>query len=154
MFGYAQSSIVGDEPLNFIDHYDEFYMNLLFDRSIFRQMCTHMRKLIYLTVTNVIRRINFMVIQVRRGVESFSLNTFVLSPSVQSLVPNITNRKQTVRPPLFHILIREQDCVAVVDSYPLFIKEKRPRDQNTGYLLAVAQQTSDLFPIIQKQKFH
>ena len=27
-----------------IDHYDNFYVNLLFDRSIYRPMCTHMGK--------------------------------------------------------------------------------------------------------------
>ena len=28
------------------DHYDEFYLNLLFDRSIYRPMCTHMGSIV------------------------------------------------------------------------------------------------------------
>ena len=40
--------IVGDESLTFIDNCDEFYVNLLFDRSFNRTMCTHMGY-IYLT---------------------------------------------------------------------------------------------------------
>ena len=38
--------ILGDESL-----YDEFYVNLLFDRSVYRPMCTHMgysRELLYI----------------------------------------------------------------------------------------------------------
>ena len=34
--------IVGDEFLTSIDHYDEFHVNLIFDRPIYRPMCTHM----------------------------------------------------------------------------------------------------------------
>ena len=43
MFSYAQLSIGnrGGESVTSIDHYDEFYVNLLFDRSIYRPMCTH-----------------------------------------------------------------------------------------------------------------
>ena len=37
-----QLQIVGDEFVTFIGHDDEFYGNLLFDRSISRPMCTHM----------------------------------------------------------------------------------------------------------------
>ena len=43
MFNY-QLQVVGDEFVTFIDHDDEFYVNLLFDRSIYRPMCTHMGK--------------------------------------------------------------------------------------------------------------
>ena len=34
--------IVGDEFVTSIDHFDEFHGNLLFDRPIYRLMCTHM----------------------------------------------------------------------------------------------------------------
>ena len=34
--------IVGVESLTSIDFYDKFYVNLLFDHSIYRLMCTHM----------------------------------------------------------------------------------------------------------------
>ena len=34
--------IVGDEFLTAIDYDDEFQVNLLFDRFIYRPMCTHM----------------------------------------------------------------------------------------------------------------
>ena len=34
--------IVEDEPETYFDHYDESYVNLLFDRSIYQPMCTHM----------------------------------------------------------------------------------------------------------------
>ena len=34
--------IVEDEFLTLIDYYDEFHVNLIFDRSIYRPMCTHM----------------------------------------------------------------------------------------------------------------
>ena len=37
-----QLQIVGDEFVTSIGHDDEFYVNLLFDRSIYRPMCTHM----------------------------------------------------------------------------------------------------------------
>ena len=37
-----QLEIVGDEFLTSIDYDDEFHVNLLFDRSIYRPMCTHM----------------------------------------------------------------------------------------------------------------
>ena len=33
---------MGDEFLTSIDYVDEFHVNLLFDRSIYRPMCTHM----------------------------------------------------------------------------------------------------------------
>ena len=36
-----QLQIVGDEFETSICHDDEFYVNLLFDRSIYRPMCTH-----------------------------------------------------------------------------------------------------------------
>ena len=39
-----QLQIVGDEFVTSIGHDDQFYMNLLFDRSIYRPMCTHMGK--------------------------------------------------------------------------------------------------------------
>ena len=35
-----QLEIVADESVTSIDHYDEFYVNLLFDRSIYRLICT------------------------------------------------------------------------------------------------------------------
>ena len=34
--------IVGNEYVIFIDHYNEYYVNLLFGRSIYRPKCTHM----------------------------------------------------------------------------------------------------------------
>ena len=34
--------IVGDEFVTFIDSCDEFHINLLFDRSVYRLMYTHM----------------------------------------------------------------------------------------------------------------
>ena len=37
-----QLQIVGDVFVTSIGHDDEFYVNLLFDRSIYRRMCTHM----------------------------------------------------------------------------------------------------------------
>ena len=37
-----QLVIVGDEFVTSIGHSDEFYVDLLFDRSIYRPMCTHM----------------------------------------------------------------------------------------------------------------
>ena len=36
------NSRVGVEFLTAIDYEDEFHVNLLFDRSIYRPMCTHM----------------------------------------------------------------------------------------------------------------
>ena len=39
-----QLEIVGDEFVTFIGDSDEFDVNLLFDRSINRPMCTHMGK--------------------------------------------------------------------------------------------------------------
>ena len=38
----SRFKIVGDEFQTPIDYYDEFHVNLLFDRSIYRPMCTHM----------------------------------------------------------------------------------------------------------------
>ena len=38
----SQLKIVEDKFLTSIDYYDEFHVNLLFDRSIYRPMCTHM----------------------------------------------------------------------------------------------------------------
>ena len=40
----SQLEIVGDEFLTTINHirYGEFHVNLVFDRSIYRPMCTHM----------------------------------------------------------------------------------------------------------------
>ena len=40
----SRLKIMEDEFLTSIDYYDEFHVNLLFDRSIFRPMCTHMGK--------------------------------------------------------------------------------------------------------------
>ena len=31
-----------DESVTSINHYNEFYVNLLFDRAIYRPMCIHM----------------------------------------------------------------------------------------------------------------
>ena len=39
-----QLQIVGDEFVTSIGHDYEFYVNLFFDRSIYRPMCTHMGK--------------------------------------------------------------------------------------------------------------
>ena len=36
-----QLEIVGEEFATSIDHSDKFYVYLLFDRSIYRPMCTH-----------------------------------------------------------------------------------------------------------------
>ena len=36
--------IVGEEFVTSIGHSGEFYVNLLFDRYIYRSMCTHMGK--------------------------------------------------------------------------------------------------------------
>ena len=44
MISYAlnyQLDFVGNEFVTPIDHYDEFYVNLLLDRSIYRPMCAH-----------------------------------------------------------------------------------------------------------------
>ena len=41
---YYRLEIVGDESVTSIDHYEVFHVNLLFDRSINRPMCTHMGK--------------------------------------------------------------------------------------------------------------
>ena len=38
----SRLKIVGDEFLTSIDYHDEFHVNLFFDRSIYRPMCTHM----------------------------------------------------------------------------------------------------------------
>ena len=38
----SRFKIVGDEFLTSIDCDDEFHVNLLFDHSIYRPMCTHM----------------------------------------------------------------------------------------------------------------
>ena len=38
----SRLEIVEDEFLVSINHYDEFHVNLLFDHSIYRPMCTHM----------------------------------------------------------------------------------------------------------------
>ena len=40
-----QLEIVEDEFVTLIGHSDEFYVNLLFDRYIYRPMCTHMGKI-------------------------------------------------------------------------------------------------------------
>ena len=37
-----QLEIVGEEFVTSIGHSDEFYVNILFDRYIYRPMCTHM----------------------------------------------------------------------------------------------------------------
>ena len=37
-----QLKIMGEELVTFVDHSDEFYVNLLFDHNIYRPMCTHM----------------------------------------------------------------------------------------------------------------
>ena len=44
MFKYAQLEIVGDEFVTSIGHDNEFNVNLLFDRFIYRPMCTHVGK--------------------------------------------------------------------------------------------------------------
>ena len=41
MFNY-QLEIVRNKSPTSIDHYDEFDVNLLFDRSFYRPICTHM----------------------------------------------------------------------------------------------------------------
>ena len=46
----SRLEIVGDEFLTSIDYYDEFHVNLLFDRSIYRPMCTHMDQYTGLTL--------------------------------------------------------------------------------------------------------
>ena len=38
----SRFKIVGDKFLTSIDYDDEFHVNLLFDRSIYRPMCIHM----------------------------------------------------------------------------------------------------------------
>ena len=38
----SRIKIVGDEFLTAIDYDDEFHVNSLFDRSVYRLMCTHM----------------------------------------------------------------------------------------------------------------
>ena len=43
-----QSQIVGDEFVTSIGHDDELYVNSLFDRSIYRPMCTHMGHMLIL----------------------------------------------------------------------------------------------------------
>ena len=40
---------MGDESVTSIDYYDEFNVNLLLNRSIYRPMCTHMGELNYFT---------------------------------------------------------------------------------------------------------
>ena len=43
MLDYQLKSVgLGDEFVTSIDHYDEFYVIILFDRSICRPMCKHM----------------------------------------------------------------------------------------------------------------
>ena len=37
----SRLEIVEDEFLTSVDHYDEFHVNLRFDRSFYRLMCTH-----------------------------------------------------------------------------------------------------------------
>ena len=37
-----QLEIVGEEFVTSIGHSNEFYVNILFDRNIYRPMCTHM----------------------------------------------------------------------------------------------------------------
>ena len=39
---HYQLEIVGEEFVTSIGYSDEFYVNLLFDRYIYRPMCTHM----------------------------------------------------------------------------------------------------------------
>ena len=43
----SRFKIVGDEFLTAMDYDDEFHVNLLFDRSIYRPMCTHMGNLLW-----------------------------------------------------------------------------------------------------------
>ena len=38
-----QLEIVGEEFVTSTGHSDEFYLNLLFDRSTYRPICTHMQ---------------------------------------------------------------------------------------------------------------
>ena len=50
----SRFKIGGDEFLtaNAIDYDDEFHVNLLFDRSIYRPMCTHMGNMHYTKVSS------------------------------------------------------------------------------------------------------
>ena len=42
MFSHYQLQIVGDEFVTSTGHDNEFHVNLLFDHSIYRPICTHM----------------------------------------------------------------------------------------------------------------
>ena len=46
-----QLEIVGEDSVTYFDHDDEFYVNLLFDRSIYRPMCRHMGKYKSITIS-------------------------------------------------------------------------------------------------------
>ena len=47
----SRLKIVRDEFLTSIDQYDEFHVNLLFNRSIYRPMCTHMGNRTFLALS-------------------------------------------------------------------------------------------------------
>ena len=49
----CQLEIVRDEFVTCIDHHEEFYVNLLFGRSIYRPIYTHMGKLTRIAVKNL-----------------------------------------------------------------------------------------------------
>ena len=55
-----QLQIVGDEFVTSTGHDDEFYVNLLFDRSIYRPISTHMGK--YFKHSNILYSYNYMLI--------------------------------------------------------------------------------------------
>ena len=50
-----QLEIVGEEFVTSIGHSDEFYVNILFDRNIYRPMCTHMGEIL---IPNTCKRID------------------------------------------------------------------------------------------------
>ena len=46
----SRLKIMEDEFLTSIDYYEKFHVNLLFGRSIYRPMCTHMGKQYAMTI--------------------------------------------------------------------------------------------------------
>ena len=58
-----QLQIVGDEFVTSIGHDDEFHVNLLFDRSIYRPMCTHTGS--NTTMQHVALRLNQQLVKVK-----------------------------------------------------------------------------------------
>ena len=52
MRNYSRLKIVIGEFLTCFDYYDEFHVNLLFDRSIYRPMSTHMGNMHYTKVSS------------------------------------------------------------------------------------------------------